>query len=133
LIAYGSPAEIEFLHFFVGALQAVVPDFAGLPDDPPPLEFQVSDAKVMRQRLTEAGLNDVRVETSAERVEFRTGREMWDWVLGSNPISGMLIADLTEEQQATMRQVLDGMLSERSGNNPPAVLASPVNIGIGTK
>lgn len=133
LIAYGSPAEIHFLHFFIGALQAVVPDFAGLPDDPPPLEFQVSDTNVLRQRLTDAGLKDVRVETSAERVEFRSGQEMWDWCLHGNPIPGMLIADLTGEQQATMRQVLDGMLRERAGDDTAAVLTSPVNIGIGTK
>ncbi|HZJ49486.1 MAG TPA: methyltransferase domain-containing protein [Actinomycetota bacterium] len=133
LIAYGSPAEIEFLHFFIGALKSVVPNFAGLPDDPPPLEFQVSDPGVLRQRLGDAGLKDVRVETSAERLEFRSGQEMWDWVLNSNPIAGMLTADLTEEQKATMRQVLDGMLRERSGDNGPAVLTSPVNIGIGTK
>src|SRR6185295_3049255 len=37
VIAYGSPAELEFLQFFIGALQAVAPDFSGLPDDPPPL------------------------------------------------------------------------------------------------
>ena len=133
LIAYGSPAGIEFLHFFMGALKSVVPDFAGLPDDPPPLEFQVSDPTVLRQRLIDAGLKDVRVETSEERVEFKSGQEMWDWVFFSNPIPGMLTADLTEEQQATMRQVLDGMLRERSGGNGPAVLTSPVNIGIGTK
>jgi len=133
LIAYGSPLGIEFLHFFIGALKSVVPDFAGLPDDPPPLEFQVSDPAVLRQRLVDAGLKDVRVETSAERVEFKTGQEMWDWVLHSNPIAGMLTADLSEKQQATMRQVLDGMLRERSGGNGSAVLTSPVNIGIGTK
>jgi len=133
LIAYGSPAGIEFLHFFMGALKSVVPDFAGLPDDPPPLEFQVSDPAVLRQRLRDAGLKDVRVETSSERVEFRSGQEMWDWVLHGNPIPGMLTADLTGQQQATMKQVLDGMLRERSGDNRPAVLTSPVNIGIGTK
>ncbi len=98
LIAYGSPAVIDFLHFFIGALQAVVPDFAGLPDDPPPLEFQVSDTSVLRQRLTDAGLKDVRVETTAERAEFRSGQEMWDWCLHGNPIPGILIADLTGEQ-----------------------------------
>ena len=29
VIAYGSPAEIEFLHVFIAALQAVDPDFEG--------------------------------------------------------------------------------------------------------
>jgi ubiquinone/menaquinone biosynthesis C-methylase UbiE len=67
LIAYGPPADLEFLQFFIGALRAVAPDFPGLPDDPPPLEFQVSDPKVLSRRLTDAGLKDVTVERTAER------------------------------------------------------------------
>lgn len=133
VIAYGSPSEIEFLQFVVGALQAVAPDFSGLPDDDPPLEFQLSDPQVLRTRLMDAGLNDVRVVATAERPAFSSGQEMWDWVMYGNPIAGTLVADLTEEQQATVRQVLDGMLRERSGENGTAVLNNPVNIGIGVK
>lgn len=134
IIAYGSPAEFEALQFFLAALRAVVPDFEGLPDDPPPLEFQVADPEVLRQRLTDAGLKDVTVDTShQERVEFRSGQALWNWMLGSNPISGIVVGDLTDEQQATLRQVLDGMLRERSGGNGPAVLTAPLNIGVGTK
>jgi ubiquinone/menaquinone biosynthesis C-methylase UbiE len=134
LIAYGSPAEFEALQFFIAALKVVVPDFEGLPDDPPPLEFQVADPQVLRQRLTDSGLKNVTVDTThQERVEFRVGQEMWNWVLGSNPIAGMIVGDLTEDQQATVRQVLDGMLRERSGGNGPAVLTAPLNIGVGTK
>jgi ubiquinone/menaquinone biosynthesis C-methylase UbiE len=133
VIAYGSPAELEFLQIFIGALTAVAPGFPGLPDDPPPLEFQVSDPDVLRRRLTEAGLKDVRVERMAERPAFASGQEMWDWVLYGNPIPGMLVADLTESQQARLRQVLDGMLRERTGANLQAVLTNAVNIGIGTK
>ena len=133
VIAYGSPAELEFLQMFIGALTAVAPGFPGLPDDPPPLEFQVSDPDVLRRRLTEAGLQDVRVERMAERPAFASGQEMWDWVLNGNPIPGMLVADLTESQQARLRQVLDGMLRERTGANLQAVLTNAVNIGIGAK
>jgi ubiquinone/menaquinone biosynthesis C-methylase UbiE len=133
VIAYGSPAELEFLQIFIGALTAVAPGFPGLPDDPPPLEFQVSDPDVLHRRLTEAGLKDVRVERMAERPAFASGQEMWDWVLYGNPIPGMLVADLTESQQARLRQVLDGMLRERTGANLQAVLTNAVNIGIGTK
>lgn len=134
LIAYGSPAEFEALQFFLAALQTVVPDFEGLPDDPPPLEFQVADPEVLRRRLSDAGLKNVTVDTThEERVEFRSGQEMWNWLLGSNPIAGMIVGDLTDEQQATVRQVLDGMLRERSGGNGPAVLTAPLNIGVGTK
>jgi ubiquinone/menaquinone biosynthesis C-methylase UbiE len=133
VIAYGSPAELEFLQIFIGALTAVAPGFPGLPDDPPPLEFQVSDPDVLRRRLTDAGLKDVRVELTAERPAFASGQEMWDWVLYGNPIPGMLVADLTEGQQAHLRQVLDGMVRERAGANRRAVLTNAVNIGIGTK
>jgi SAM-dependent methyltransferase len=133
VVAYGPPAELDFLGLFLGALQAVVPDFPGLPDDPPPLEFQVADPAVLRQRLTDAGLKDVRVERSAERPAFRSGQEMWDWVLYGNPIPGMLVADLGESQRTTLRQVLDGMLRERVGADGRAVLTNAVNIGIGSK
>jgi ubiquinone/menaquinone biosynthesis C-methylase UbiE len=133
VIAYGSPAKLEFLQIFISALKAVAPEFPGLPDDPPPLEFQVADPDVLRRRLTDAGLQDVRVERTAERPTFLSGQEMWDWVLYGNPIPGMLVADLTESQQARLRQVLDGMLRERAGANRRAVLTNAVNIGIGTK
>jgi ubiquinone/menaquinone biosynthesis C-methylase UbiE len=134
LIAYGSPEEFETLQWFIAALQAVVPDFEGLPDDPPPLDFQVADPEVMRQRLTDAGLKDVVVDTThEERVEFRSGQQMWDWVLNSNPIAGMIVGDLTPEQQATVRQVLDRMIRERSDGHGPAVLTAPLNIGVGQK
>ncbi|MGI9120273.1 MAG: SAM-dependent methyltransferase, partial [Acidimicrobiales bacterium] len=113
---------------------AVVPDFEGIPDDPPPLEFQVADPTVLRQRLADAGLRDVTVDSShVERLEFASGQQMWDWVTNSNPIAQHLIGDLDEDQRATLRQVLDGMLRERSAGDVPAVLTGPVNIGVGTK
>ena len=69
---------------------------------------------VLRRRLTDAGLKDVRVERTADRPAFASGQEMWDWVLYGNPIPDMLVADLSEEQQTRLRQVLDGMLRERA-------------------
>jgi SAM-dependent methyltransferase len=131
LIAYGAPAELEFLGFFIAALKAVAPEFPGLPDDPPPLEFQVSDPEVLRQRLFDAGLKDVRIARTAEQPAFRSGQEMWDWVLFGNPIPGMLVADLSEEQRVRLREVLDGMLRERAGADGRAVLTNVVNVGVG--
>lgn len=133
LIAYGFPAELEFLSFFISALRAVVPEFPGLPEDPPPLEFQASDPDVLHQRLNDAGLKEIRVLRTAEKPVFRTGQEMWEWVMHGNPIPGMLVADLDEEQRATIRQVLDGMLREHAGGEESAVLTNAVNVGIGTK
>ncbi len=133
LIAYGSPAELEFIEFFISALKVVDPTFPGIPDDPPPLEFQLADPEILRQRLIEAGLHDVRVERTAERPSFGSGQEMWDWVLHGNPIPGMLVADLSEDQRKLLRQVLDGMLRERADADGRASLTNAVNIGVGTK
>ncbi len=133
LIVFGPPAQVEFLGFFLGAVQAVVPGFEGPPADPPPLEFQAADPEKLRGRLAEAGLKDVRVEPGAELLEFGSGQQMWDWVLNSNPLAEMVITDLTQQQRAEIRQALDGMLRERSGGSGRAVLTNPVHIGIGTK
>jgi hypothetical protein len=54
-------------------------------------------------------------------------------MLGSNPIAGMIVGDLTPEQQAGVRQVLDEMLRRRSHGTGPAGLTAPLNIGVGTK
>jgi len=134
LIAYGNPAEFEALHVFISAAQAVVPDFEGPPDDEPLLEFQVADPDVLLRRLTDAGLRDVTVDTShQERITVRTGRQLWDWTIGGNPIPGMLVADLTDGQRADIIRVLDGLIRERSGGEGSAMLTAPVNIGVGTK
>jgi SAM-dependent methyltransferase len=134
LIAYGDPAQFEALHVFISAAQAVVPEFEGPAEDEPLLEFQVADPDVLRQRLIDAGLTNVTVDTShQESITVRTGQQLWDWTIGGNPIPGMLVADLTDEQRADIIQVLDGMVRERSGGNGPAMLSAPLNIGVGTK
>lgn len=131
--AYGPPQQIEFLGFFMAAMQIAVPDFTGIPTDPVPLPFQVADPEKLREEMTRAGLKDVTVETISEKLEFSSGNHMWDWVVNSNPIVGMIIADLSQAQEAVVRESLDAMLRERSGGNGPAVLTNPVHIAIGTK
>ena len=78
LIAYGNPAQFEALHVFISAAQAVVPQFEGPAEDEPLLEFQVADPDVLRQRLINAGLRDVTVDTSNQErrsEERRVGKE----------------------------------------------------------
>jgi ubiquinone/menaquinone biosynthesis C-methylase UbiE len=134
LIAYGNPDEFEALHLFISAVQAVVPEFEGPAEDEPMLEFQVADPDVLRQRLIDAGLTDVTIDTSQqERITVRTGQQLWDWCLGGNPIPGMLVSDLTDGQRADIIRVLDGIVRERSGGTGPAVLTAPLNIAVGTK
>lgn len=133
LVAYAEPAGFEVVHVFLAAFTAVVPDFPGLPDDPPPLEFQVSDPAVLRRRLADAGLRDVTIERSTERPSFATGQELWDWTYYGNPIPGMLVDGLTDEERETIRRVLDGMVRERAGADGRATLANAVHIAVGTK
>ena len=130
---YGPPANIEFLAFFVAAVQAAVPGFTGLPSDPPPLPFQVADPDKLGRELADAGLRDVRVETVTESLAFQTGKQMWDWVVNSNPIGAHLVANLTDEHRAVVREALEGMVRERAGGSGPATLTNPVHIGVGTK
>jgi ubiquinone/menaquinone biosynthesis C-methylase UbiE len=133
LVAYGAPEQVEFLRVFLGAVHAVVPDFTGLPDDPPPLPFQVADPEKLRRELTDAGLTNVSVETIIETLKFSSGAQMWDWVVNSNPIGRMIVADLSEDQRASVRRVLDDMLRGRADGNASAKLTNPINIGIGTR
>ncbi|HUG16888.1 MAG TPA: methyltransferase domain-containing protein [Thermomicrobiales bacterium] len=133
IVAFGSPAQVEFLGYFQGAIKAVVPGFTGLPMDPPPLPFQVADPEKLRQEMAKAGLKDVRIEQGNHAMAFHSGTHMWNTVTTSNPIGMMLVADLTDEQRAAVQQTLDGMLRQRSGSSGPAVLNASVNIGVGTK
>ena len=134
LIAYGNPGEFEAFHVFLSAVQAVVPEFEGPAEDEPMLEFQVADPAVLRQRLIDAGLRDVIVDTTnQERINVRSGQQLWDWTLGSNPIPNMLLANLTDEQRDDIIQVVDGIVRERSGGSGAALLTAPLNIGVGTK
>jgi hypothetical protein len=71
--------------------------------------------------------------THEERLEIGSGQQLWDWILGSNPISGVIVGDLTPGQQTSARQVLDEMLRRRSHGTGPAVLTAPLNIGVGAK
>ena len=95
----------------------------------------MQDPEKLRQELGKAGLKNIRVETITEKLEFQSGRHLWDWLTNSNPIVGMVLAELslTNEQRAVVQQALDDMVRKRSGGNGPAVLTNPINIGIGTK
>jgi ubiquinone/menaquinone biosynthesis C-methylase UbiE len=132
---YGDPHKIEFLGFLVGAIQSVRPDFDGPPMDPPPLPFQLQDPERLRKELATAGLKDIRVEMITETTEFQTGMELWDWLVWSNPIVGMVLGELnlSIDQIDVVQQALESLVRERSGGSGPAKLTNPINIGIGTK
>jgi ubiquinone/menaquinone biosynthesis C-methylase UbiE len=135
MLVYGDPHKIEFFGFFVGAIQAVRPDFTGPPMDPLPLPFQLQDPERLRVELAAAGLNEITVETITETTEFQTGKELWDWLVWSNPIVGMVLGELnlSADQLVVVQEALEGLVRERAGGSSRAALTNPINIGMGTK
>jgi ubiquinone/menaquinone biosynthesis C-methylase UbiE len=132
---YGDPHEIEFFGFFLRAVQTVRPDFSGPPMQPPPLPFQLQDPERLRRELERAGLTDIKVETITETTEFRTGQELWTWLVWSNPIVETMLSglNLTNDERSTIQQALERMVRERAGGGAAAALTDPINLGIGTK
>ena len=100
---YGDPHKIEFFGFFVRAIQSVRPDFTGPPMDPPPLPFQLQDPERLRKELAAAGLKDIKVETITETTEFQTGKELWDWLVSSNPIVEMVLGGAEPDERRERR------------------------------
>ena len=136
LHAYGNPHEIEFLGFLVMSVKSVRPDFDGPPMDPPPLEFQLADPARVKSELTAAGLKNVTVETITESTEFKSGKEVWEWIYWSNPIVEMVLSGmlgLSDAEKATVQGTIDKMFRERAGSSGSMKLSNPINIGIGTK
>jgi hypothetical protein len=133
--AYGDPHKIDFLAFFVGAVRSVRPDFEGPPPEPPPLPFQLQDPTRLQQVLVDRSLQDVHVDTVVESTQFRTGDELWDWIVWSNPIVESILNELrvTQTERVVIRQTLQSLVQERAGGQSAATLRNPVNIGVGSK
>lgn len=132
---YGDPHKIEFLGFLVRAVQAIRPTFDGPPMDPLPLPFQLADPVRLRNELASAGLKEVKVEIITETTEFRSGRDLWEWIVWSNPIVEILLDSLrlTNDERGVIQQALEKMVRERAGGSGVAKLTNSINIGVGTK
>ncbi len=131
---YGSPAEIDFLGFFVSAVHSVRPDFAP-PMDPPPPEFRLADPETLRHELAEAGLKDVRIDQITEYTEFKSPQLLWEWIIWSNPIVEEILGMLhvRRDERATIEKAIHELWETRAASRGVAKLAAPINIGWGTK
>lgn len=134
LTVFGDPSRVEFLRFFTEGVQAVRPDFEGLPKDPPPLPFQFRDPEVLRNAMQRSGLRDVRIHSLTEQMELRDGAHLWGWLLNSNPIPSMVLSRLgvTEKEHAPIKTKLSELVRERANGREVAELASPVHIAVGS-
>lgn len=130
--AFGALSRAEFFGFLVGAVRAAIPGFVPPPADPPPLPFQLADVAVFRDRLVEAGLSGVTIDTTEWDTPYESATHFLAAVSSSHPIAATMVAQLAPSQRAQVTQVLDGMLRERSGGAPGAVLHAEVHIGAGT-
>jgi hypothetical protein len=101
--------------------------------DPPPIAFQIVDPAVFRSRMTTAGLKDVKIDTITEKLEFKSGSHLWDWLLGSNPLATMMTSGLSKDQAGVVQDALEKIIRQRAAGNGPAVLTNPIHIGVGTK
>lgn len=131
IVTFAPLPQVEFISFFLGALQAAAPGAVRLPDGPMP-PFRLADPAVLSSTLEQAGLRDVSVETVAWETTFASVDDLLDMLMSSNPIAGQLVGGLSGEQRDQVRQVLDGMLRERSGGEAGAVLHARLHIGRGT-
>ena len=134
MIVYGSPDEIDFLHFFVRAVHSVRPGFEP-PTDPPPPEFRLADPDFLRQELVEAGLKDVRIDQITEYTEHKSPKDLWEWIIWSNPIVEHIFAmlEITSDERVTIERAMSKLWEERAASSGIARLAAPINIGWGTK
>ncbi len=131
---FGDPQRVEFLVFFVRAVQSVRPEFTG-PLTDPPLPFQLRDPNRLREALAAVGLSDITVDCVTEPMEFRNGKALWDSLISSNPIVESILRELnlTNDERALIRKSLEKLIRERAGRDDKAVLTNPINIGVGTK
>ena len=129
MVVFGLPPNVEPFALFFGAMRAAVSSFTPPQDSP---LFSLQDPEQLRREMAAAGLKDIRVETVNHGMEIQSATRLWDMLTSAAPPIGALVANLTEEQRAAVRQALDGMFRQRFGGGP-AILSMQVHIGIGTK
>ena len=68
-------------------------------------------------------------------MEFENGKELWMWLIWSNPVAEMVLGELNLAviETKAIQQALERMIRERAGSSGSAALSVPINIGIRTK
>lgn len=128
---FGPISKVEFVGFFFATLRTVAPDQLPPADRPLP-PFRLAEPETFRRALESVGLKEATVDVVTWETTFQSVDHFLDVIMPSNPIAEQLTAHLTADQWDQVRQMLDGMLRERSGGQAGAVLRSQVNIGRGT-
>ncbi len=106
VIAYGDPHQIDFLAFLVGAAQSVRPDFDG-PHMQTRRRYRSSSAiRAVRPRTGEGRVEGRHCRDDHRSTAFKSGAELWDWIVWSNPIVEEVLGTLglSEGERAVIRQ-----------------------------
>jgi ubiquinone/menaquinone biosynthesis C-methylase UbiE len=133
MTVFGPIAQAEFFGLLVTAIRSVVPGFSGPPQ--PPLPFQLQDPATLRERMMDAGLSRIRIETIVERLEFASGAAAWNWLTNSNPVVAGVFEDLglSDDALVQVRAAIDGMIEQRREAGGAAVLTNPIHFGTGVR
>ena len=134
VIAYGFPAELEFLQFFISALKAVAPEFPGppgrsaaarVPGIGPGRPAPAADRCRTEGRPGRADGRAARVRLGAGDVGLGAARQPDPGHAGRGPHRGAA----EQDPPGPRRHAPRAFRRERAGRS----LTNPVNIGIGTK
>jgi hypothetical protein len=96
------------------------------------LHARVMDGHALQFGDDAFDFSDVAVEPVVWATPFDSATHLWQVAKASNPIGAQLVGGLTEAQEGDAVRVLDGMLRERSGGSPNALLHTAINVGTGT-
>lgn len=132
IAASGAPWQTEWGKFVRSALHVAVPG-AAQPAELPAYAELFDDPGQVCHELTAAGLTGTRVATTGISTRFRSAQHLWHVVMSGDPTGAGLTTGLTDPQIADAQQVLGGMLRERSGGRPGAVLHTEITVATGTK
>jgi ubiquinone/menaquinone biosynthesis C-methylase UbiE len=106
VVAPGRIESVEFIVFVISALQAAVPGVT--PTAPPSLPFQAANREVLRERLANAGLRDIGIDTITWVMAFDSAVHLRNLFTAANPMGAQVATGLSNAQRAEVIQVLDG-------------------------
>lgn len=130
IVTFGPLPEVEFVAFFLGAVRTAAGEGLALPPGPLP-PFRLADPSLLTAALEDVGLRDVTVETLSWDTTFTGVDHFLQVVRSSNPIAGQLLAALPADQRDEVREVVTGMLRQRTGAGSQAVLHNRVHLARG--
>lgn len=128
VVTLGPVLEAEHVAFALAAMRTVRPDLllpSAQPTTPP------ADGALQRRMLEAAGVVDVEFATTSWEVAVASADDLLDLAC-DEPAVADAIPRLVDGELDQVRQILGGMLRERSGGSPGALLRTEVRIATGT-